>query len=512
MRNVFRSSGFFLTAALVLLLAGCFSPWTGDEETAPKGKSGTLIFRLGGAKNARGSLVDLTTTPYEYESFTYKITLSGWYESEVSFSGTAPTLPASGIRTVGPFTAAFSATDPSGSGASPPPAGGFLSIPNVPFGVYTGVEITASDVSGLRAEGIHTGGVSSYISHRQDSSLSASTFTNFSMISIWVVNSWSELFSAVTTILLGPQDGIIMLGGPITAVSPTISIASVVNDIRIRGNGQTITRDTGFTNAFFDVTGGTLEMSNVTLDGNKTYVNSSNSLLTVSSGSAVLTNVTLQNNKLETSLFGQGAGIFVDAVGTLTMTGGYIQHNEIVHISTFGTIQGAGIANSGPATILDNVNIIQNALAGGVGVNMFGGGVHNTGTFTINGGTITGNKATDQSGRGGGAYNDGVGTFTMSSLSINNNTADQWGGGVFNDGIFKMVSGTIMGNVVNQASPFNGGGMYQAGNLWFSPSLSDIYTLIDQNFTNTAVADNFSAVISSVNDSTGSFLGGVSSW
>ncbi len=69
----------------------------------------------------------------------------------------------------------------------------------------------------------------------------------------------------------------------------------------------------------------------------------------------------------------------------------------------------------------------------------YDGGVRNDGTFTMNGGTITGNNAD----HGGGVIN--YGTFTMTEGTISGNNAD-YGGGVENDGTFTMEGGTISGN------------------------------------------------------------------
>ena len=82
----------------------------------------------------------------------------------------------------------------------------------------------------------------------------------------------------------------------------------------------------------------------------------------------------------------------------------------------------------------------------------YGGGVCvNGGTFTMEGGSITGNYAWN----GGGVYNKG--TFTMSGGSITRNTADGiGGGGVYVDGgSFTMNGGSITGNYA-----FDGGGVY----------------------------------------------------
>ena len=85
-----------------------------------------------------------------------------------------------------------------------------------------------------------------------------------------------------------------------------------------------------------------------------------------------------------------------------------------------------------------------------------GGGVYISGnsTFTMNGGTISGNTATV----GGGVGVDNYGTFTMNGGTISDNTAN-YGGGVYaRYGTFTLKGGTISDNVATR----NGGGVYVA--------------------------------------------------
>ena len=94
-----------------------------------------------------------------------------------------------------------------------------------------------------------------------------------------------------------------------------------------------------------------------------------------------------------------------------------------------------------------------------------GGGVYvdGSGTFTMNGGTISGNTT---SGAGGGVYVGGSGTFTMNGGTISGNTARISGGGVYLYGLtvnFTMNGGTISGNTAK-----DGGGVYVASNSKFT--------------------------------------------
>ena len=80
----------------------------------------------------------------------------------------------------------------------------------------------------------------------------------------------------------------------------------------------------------------------------------------------------------------------------------------------------------------------------------FGGGIYNGGTVTVMDSTISGNTANryDRNGEGGGIYNDNQGLVNLISGSIDHNTADFLGGGIFN-------AGTIEGNtlLVHDNSP-----------------------------------------------------------
>lgn len=100
-------------------------------------------------------------------------------------------------------------------------------------------------------------------------------------------------------------------------------------------------------------------------------------------------------------------------------------------------------------------------ITGGTGTrfdyNSYGGGVYvNGGTFTMSGGTIAGNNAS----QGGGVYVSSYATFEMSGGAISGssvNTDGGTGGGVYVDsfGIFIMENGTISGNTA-----YAGGGVF----------------------------------------------------
>ncbi|MDR1468225.1 MAG: hypothetical protein LBT00_02905 [Spirochaetaceae bacterium] len=191
--------------------------------------------------------------------------------------------------------------------------------------------------------------------------------------------------------------------------------------------------------------------------------------------------VTLRNITLK------GLGILVGSTWT--------NANKTALIRVDGTLN----LESG-AAITGNTNIASYMadVTGAGPICSNGGGVHVSagGTFTMNGGTISGNtisggnKNIRLGGSGAGVYT--AGTFTMNGGSISDNTNKAlWGdvdtaktsekrygqgggGGVFVSigGKFTMKDGTISGNTSNGSmnnnqliSRYNGGGVYVCGSL-----------------------------------------------
>jgi len=139
-----------------------------------------------------------------------------------------------------------------------------------------------------------------------------------------------------------------------------------------------------------------------------------------------------------------GSGVSIFNSGTVTMNGGTIRENMY-----------GGIEIEGGTFIMDGGTISGNLR--GIGVQ--------SGTFTMNGGTISGNTT---NGSGGGVYVRG-GTFTMNGGTISGNTAADFGGGVYVilSGTFTMHGGTISGNTASSYSG-GGGGVYVLSTGTFS--------------------------------------------
>ncbi|MDR0768013.1 MAG: InlB B-repeat-containing protein [Methanosarcinales archaeon] len=161
--------------------------------------------------------------------------------------------------------------------------------------------------------------------------------------------------------------------------------------------------------------------------------------------------------------------------GTFTLTGGIIYNNTAEWVYDWIIGDGGGVYNSGAFT-MEGGTINKNKAG------VYGGGVYNVNFplfiwpppdyfFTMRGGTISDNEAgTD----GGGVCNhytsfSPYSVFTMEGGNILNNTAKNNGGGVFSQGAFNMSNGEISGN-----RAANGGGVFWCDHIPVVPVLLGI--------------------------------------
>jgi predicted outer membrane repeat protein len=126
--------------------------------------------------------------------------------------------------------------------------------------------------------------------------------------------------------------------------------------------------------------------------------------------------------------------------GTFTMNGGEISGNTARWV-------GGGVFSYEGNFIMHGGKISGNTAASGGGVDCMGG------IFTMNSGEITGNTATNGSGGGVSCLGDGA---IMRNGKISGNTAAYNGGGVYSSGDFVMQNGEISLNTAQQ----HGGGVF----------------------------------------------------
>jgi predicted outer membrane repeat protein len=141
-----------------------------------------------------------------------------------------------------------------------------------------------------------------------------------------------------------------------------------------------------------------------------------------------------------------GGGILNDN-STLTIAHCTVWANAIVSASS-GNNFGGGIHNSGTMTLNQVIVNNNNAFFSGQGTGVpSGGGISNTGTMIIIAGTVQSNMGFWSA---GGIYNTGVMTITGSTISANQTGNPghfgAYGGGIVNGGTMTIQDSTISGN------------------------------------------------------------------
>ncbi|MBQ6029026.1 MAG: hypothetical protein IJL24_05810, partial [Treponema sp.] len=170
-----------------------------------------------------------------------------------------------------------------------------------------------------------------------------------------------------------------------------------------------------------------------------------------------------------------GGGVYHTGSGELKMTGGTIAYNG-------ASSNGAGLCMmSGKTAVISGGSIEHNECTGS-GTNGKGGGVYTNGSLYLAGGTISANSAL----RGGGVYNDSSGKFFMYGSAVIGGASSAYGnkalgtncfgGGVFNAGScyfgYSAWTGNTeyeeeewTGSIGANSSEGRGGGVYNAGNF-----------------------------------------------
>ena len=250
-----------------------------------------------------------------------------------------------------------------------------------------------------------------------------------------------------------------------------ISANAVSGDdfIIVLGENETIAPAT------LSYSGKTVGITLVGYSSSRTISLSSNgSMFTVDAG----VTLTLDEN---VGLLGRSANnaslVIVKKSGTLVMNDrAYIYGNK--YVASSGSSSGGGVYNSGTftmhgGTISGNYTSVTYGSSNDPNASSasYGGGVYNSGTFTMHGGTISGNRVRGPGSSSDASYGGGVcnsETFTMYDGTISGNTSNStngtsYGGGVSNFETFIMYGGIISGNTSTSTHAYSysyGGGIY----------------------------------------------------
>lgn len=222
-----------------------------------------------------------------------------------------------------------------------------------------------------------------------------------------------------------------MYGGKITGNTVENSDTGIGGGVRVVGTfnmyGGSITGNrASIAGGGVYVKSGTFEMSGGTIGG--TGTGDANQAqygggVYVSDGTFTMSGGTITGNKVSYS-YGDGGGVFVNYNGTFNMsddsriTGNTAFRGGGVYVER---ILGSNNYNK-PGNFAMSSGTIGGATTDDANQAEYGGGVYVAGTFTLTGGSITGNKT---KGNGGGVYVNADSTFTVSGVpKITNNTQE----------------------------------------------------------------------------------------
>ena len=200
----------------------------------------------------------------------------------------------------------------------------------------------------------------------------------------------------------GTGCGVYISGGTFNMYGGSIT-GNTATDGRGRGGGVYVTSGGGA----FKMFGGSITGTKAT-DGGGVYVNG---------GSFTMSGGSITGNKAD----GTGGGVCVNYDGTFNMSNNScITGNTAYHGGGVYVARTPDSNNYKPGNFAMSSGTIGGTATNDANQAEYGGGVYVAGTFTLTGGSITGNKT---NGNGGGVYVNADSTFTVSGApKITNNT------------------------------------------------------------------------------------------
>ncbi|MDR1231272.1 MAG: hypothetical protein LBK61_07710 [Spirochaetaceae bacterium] len=262
-------------------------------------------------------------------------------------------------------------------------------------------------------------------------------------------------------------------------LSGEIAVKGTVTLVAADGKAKRVKRGSSFQGSLFTVgtdaslTLGAGDSLGLALDGDGGNITATAPLVAVSGGTLAMGNgVALRNNMRQSNDNNDACGILVNNSGTFTMAGGEISGNKM------SSHWGGGVLVDGSSTFtMSGGTVSDNEAGSGGGVVVRGGS-----TFEMTGGAISNNKAID--GVGGGVSVGGSNSqFTMKGGAISGNTAVTNGSGVYvGDGTFTMSGNAVVqqdndvylpnGSTVTVAAALTPGQNNAAGGPAFSAKIT----------------------------------------
>jgi uncharacterized repeat protein (TIGR02543 family) len=281
-------------------------------------------------------------------------------------------------------------------------------------------------------------------------------------------------FLALQTALADADSNIhITLSQDITLTAPLIVESG--KTVSIDGQSYSLIRDAAFTGDLLTVSpAATLDLSRITINGNKANQPDANGSLIHTSGVVNLNSDAVLSDNASDSV--NGGAVHVTGGGMLSINGGQIARNTSSAAGGGVYVDVGGTLNMNQGAIFDNsaykgggiwfeqsadAAVIANALIYGNSASFNGGGIGNDGAdMTISDTRIYENQAT----AGAGIYTFHSATVTLSgSNEISDNTATDSGGGIYNGRDTAMhVDGAL---ITNNSAATTGGGINSLGDL-----------------------------------------------
>ena len=151
-------------------------------------------------------------------------------------------------------------------------------------------------------------------------------------------------------------------------------------------------------------------------------------------------------------------------INGLTIYGGHITGDN-----------GGGILNDNSTLTIAHCTVSGNVIVSSASSNVVGGGIHNTGTMTLNQVNVNNNNALfcqcgNAVGFGGGISN--AGTMTIIAGTVQGNLGFYSGGGIANSGMLTITGSTISGNRTDNPGRTggSGGGIVNGGTMTIQDS------------------------------------------
>ena len=148
-----------------------------------------------------------------------------------------------------------------------------------------------------------------------------------------------------------------------------------------------------------------------------------------------------------------------------------IRNGSTLNLSN-GTLTGGWGGNGGALDIETNTTVnLTDVIITGNTADDRGGGIANWGTLTMTDCSITNNTSRDDdnvSNRGGGGlFNKAGATATLTNVTISDNLAYRFGGGIRNEGTLNITECAVNSNECSSSSllEYDGGGIYNHGTL-----------------------------------------------